>query len=109
MIRLIAGVLLAAASLSGCSGGTPALPPGTFAGSTATDQPFMVEIGSDIKVNQREARLIDRGVIEVRGGAVPTTLTCTPGDDKGESLRCTVRTMPRQGAPTTEVIDLMLL
>ncbi len=102
-------LLLATAVVAGCGGGTKALPAGTFAGSTATDQPFVVEIGSSIKVNRRSARIIDGGVLQVRGGAVPMTLDCAPGDRKGESLRCTVRTMPPQGSPTTEVIDLMLL
>lgn len=105
----LAGLVAALLSLTACGGGGGALPSGTFAGSTAGDEPFVVEIGSQIKVNRRDARLIDRGVIEIRGGAARTTLTCKKTDDKGEELRCTVRSEPPQGQPITEVIDLMLL
>lgn len=102
-------VTLAMSVLTGCTGGGGALPTGTFAGSTSTGQPFVVQIGDQLKVNRRPARFIDRTVIEVRQDAGRTTLACRSTDPKGEELRCAVRTQPPQGAPSIEVIDLMLL
>lgn len=113
MKRLVGWLLLpawGAAMLAGCGGASgDALPSGTFAGSTATDRALVVEIGSTIKVDRREARLIDRGMIEVRDGSVRTTLTCRKTDPKGQELRCTVRHEPPRGPATSEVVDLMLL
>ena len=100
-----------AAALAGC-GDEPAgdqLPGGTFAGSTATDRAITVEIADEPKIDNRKARFVDRGVLALRDADVPTTLTCKVLDEDGEELRCTLRTEPRNGNPTTEVIDLMLL
>ncbi len=98
-------------ALPACSGSSAVdqLPSGTFAGSTAGDAPFVLEVGQDIKVNRRKARLVEEGVVELKAAGVGTRLECSVQDEDGEELRCTVRTTPPTGAPTTEVIDLMLL
>ena len=100
-----------AVALAGC-GDEPAgdqLPGGTFAGSTAADREFLLEVAEEPKVNNKRARFVDRGVLQVRDADVPTTLTCKVTDDDGEELRCTLTTTPPGGTPTNEVIDLMLL
>ena len=109
--RLLPVVALVAA-LAGCSNDAAGdqLPGGTFAGSTATDRAFTLEITKDeARINNRKARFVDQGVLELRDADVPTTLTCKVLDEEGEELRCTLRTEPEDGGPTTEVIDLMLL
>lgn len=101
-------VLLVAA----CGGGSRSdqIPTGTFVGSTATDQAITLVVGDKVTVNRHAARLIKRGVIEVRDGEARATITCKVLDHKQEQLRCTFRMAPPGGAaPTTEVIDLMLL
>jgi hypothetical protein len=69
-----------------------------------------MEIGDKPTVNKRKARYVERGVLEVKDSGVVTTVRCKVLDKKAEQLRCDVRTAPPGGAaPTTEVIDLMLL
>lgn len=111
-MRLVVAVPVVALvlTLAACSGSAvEQLPGGTFAGSTAGDAPFVLEIGQDIKVNRRKARLVEEGVVELNAAGVRTRLECSVQDEDGQELRCTVRTTPPTGAPTTEVIDLMLL
>lgn len=108
---MAAAALALALALSACSAGSAGddLPGGTFAGSTAGDAPFVLEVADEIKVNRRKARLVDRGVLELTSDGVRTRLECTVQDKEREELRCTVLTTPPTGKPTTEVIDLMLL
>ena len=109
-MRRLAVALALVPLLTACSEGEgERLPAGSFAGSTATDRAFTVDVGDEVRVNGKKARFVERGVIEVKGGDVRTTLTCKVQDRKGEELRCTVETAPPTGRPTTEVIDLMLL
>lgn len=110
MTRRLLALALLACLVAGCSEGAgDQLPGGTFAGSTATDRPFTLEVGEEPKVNRNDARFVDRGVLESEKGGVRTTLTCKVTDPDGEELRCTVVTTAPAGASTTEVIDLMLL
>jgi hypothetical protein len=104
-------VVLVALAAAGCGrGGNQLIPAGQYAGSTAADRAFQLDVAEEPKVNQHKARFIDRGVIEYKDAGAVTRLTCKKLDRKGEELRCTLRTTPPGGgSPTTEVIDLMLL
>lgn len=102
-------VLAAAVLLAGCSGtSSDAIPGGTWAGSTADDREFVIEVGEDLEVNRREARYVDRGVLEVEAGAARMTVQCELLENE-EELRCDVSTKVPGQPDTTEVIDLMLL
>ena len=100
-----------AVALTGCSeeGAGDQLPGGTFAGSTSSDRAFTLEVAEESRINDKKARFVGRGELELRDADVRTTLTCKVTDEDREELRCTLRTTPPDGPPTTEVIDLMLL
>lgn len=110
-MRIVAALVVAPLLLSGCGGGKkPFIPPGTYAGSTAADRAFTLDVGEKVTVNKREGRFTDRGVVQVKDHGIVTTVTCKVTDRKGEELRCEVRTAPPgTPIPATEVIDLMLL
>src|SRR4051794_20023295 len=102
-----AALVIAALLLSACGSGDEGdiLPPGSWAGSTATDRPFTIEIKEKPTVNKRKAKFVKRGVLEVKDHGVTTTVRCTVVGAKAEEMRCDVRTAPPGGAtPTTEVI-----
>lgn len=102
-------LLLAVITLAGCAdSSSQAVPPGTWAGSTAADQEFLITVGEEIEVNRVEARYVERGVLEARVGTVRMRLTCELLDNE-EELRCSVTTQAPEFPTTTEVIDLMLL
>jgi hypothetical protein len=86
------------------------IPPGTYAGSYAGDQPFTLDVGNEVHVNKLKGRFIKRGVIEVKERSFRATLACKVTDKKGEELRCTLAYPGTDKTkPVTEVIDLMLL
>ena len=102
---LIAALLLTAA----CGESADVLPGGTFAGSTADDKPFVLEVGEKVKVNRAEIKPVDVGVYALERGNARVTFEFDVTDDKGEELRATITVTPEVGQPVTEVIDLMLL
>lgn len=111
-MRAAAGLVTGVLVLTACGGGggNSFVPPGSYAGSTAADRAFTLDVSDKVQVNRREGRFIKRGVIEVKDGGAITTLTCRVLDKRGEELRCTLHVRPAQnGTPTTEVLDLMLL
>jgi hypothetical protein len=111
-VKPVALLVLAPLLLTACGSGDKAqfIPPGSWAGSTAGDRPFTLDISDKPTVNKRKARFVEHGVLEVKDHGVTTTIRCTVVGKKAEELRCDVRTAPPGGAPpTTEVIDLMLL
>ena len=111
-MKLTVALLATAVALVGCGESEAEfVPPGQYAGSTAADRAFKLEVsGDEPKVNQHKARYVERGVIEYKDGGVVTRMTCKKLDEKAEQLRCTLRiTPPGSTTPTTEVIDLMLL
>lgn len=104
-------VLLTVLASAACSGGSSSntIPPGTWSGSTADDREFVIEVTDEVEVNRREARYVERGVLEVRQDPFRITITCDLHEDE-EELRCDVSTTaPGLSTPMTEVIDLMLL
>lgn len=111
-MRRVALLLAWLLALSACGDGASNsfTPPGSYAGSTAADQAITLDVSDKVRINRREGRFVQRGVIEVKDGGAVTTLSCKVVDNKGEELRCTLRVTPNQsGAPTTEVLDLMRL
>lgn len=108
---LVAACLAGLPLLVACSSDENAyIPPGTYAGSTSSDQPFTLDIGEKVHVNKVEGRFVKRGVIEIEERNFKATLTCKVTDKKGEELRCTLAFAGNNKAkPVTEVIDLMLL
>jgi hypothetical protein len=108
---LVAACLVVLPLLVGCRSDENAyIPPGTYAGSTSSDQAFTLDIGDKVHVNKVEGRFVKRGVIEIKGPNFKAKLTCKVTDKKGEELRCALD-FPGNGTfkPATEVIDLMLL
>lgn len=102
-------VLVALLGVAGCAGSSSdMIPPGTWSGSTADDREFTIEVTDEVEVNRRDARYVERGVLEVRMDPFRTTITCDLHEDE-EELRCDVSTKAPGLPTTTEVIDLMLL
>lgn len=110
-MRAAVSLAVAAVALTACGGNTnDFIPPGSYAGSTANDRAFTLDVSDKVRINRHEARFVRRGVVELRDRGTLTRLTCKVLDDKGEELRCTLRVAPADdSAPTTEVLDLMLL
>jgi major membrane immunogen (membrane-anchored lipoprotein) len=110
-MRILNALLVAPLVLSACgSGNKPYIPPGTYAGTYAGDQPFTLDVGDKVHVNKLEGKFVKRGVVEVKDKDFHETLTCRVADRKGEELHCTARfTSDKLPKPVTEVIDLMLL
>lgn len=106
MKRLALGLLLLLTAA--CGESVDVLPGGTFAGSTADDQPFVVEVGDEIKVNKAKVKPVDEGVYALENES-RITFEFEVTDDEGEEVRCTVRFKPERGEPVTQVVDLMLL
>jgi len=88
---------------TGCSK-RAVLPPGTFAGSTASGAELVVEVGtSKVTVNGTEATLRADGSLVARKLPDRPRLLCQP-QAKGEELRCEMD----RGAEH-EVVELMRL
>lgn len=110
-MRRVTTAVVASLALTACGSGNHSyIPPGTYAGSTATDLPVTLDVGDKIHVNKLEGKLVKRDVIEVKHRGVHFLVTCKVADKKGEELRCTFSFPKTDAAPaTSEVIDLMLL
>ena len=110
-MRVAAVLILTPLLLAGCSSDSKSyIPPGTYAGSTAADQPFTLEVGEKVRVNKIEGRFVKRGVIEVDRKGLHVTLACKVTDPKGEELRCALKFPGAGGLPAVSTdIDLMLL
>jgi hypothetical protein len=110
-LAMFLAALTAAPLLAACNSDNDSfIPPGTYAGSTASDQAFTLDVGEEVHVNKVKGRFVKRGVIEIKQRNFKATLACKVTDKKGEELRCRLDFPGNDKAkPVTEVIDLMLL